>query len=297
MLYVFSQSSPQNGDSFAEHNLRKFTESAQLAGCKVIHLPTDWEDCSPADALCYFEPHDNDMEARGVFAGYINFNSYYEQLFYALLLKNVRLVNRPKASERAMEFELFYPRITDLTPASVIVRSEDELEGAAATLGFPMFVKGGIKSDKEGGWKACVVDTLDELRERFAWCAARPITARSTMIAREIAPLRKSGKIVGGFPESREYRTFLYKGQLIGMGYYWADHDPFGALDESDRAQVEALARLTSERVDCPLMAVDIGQLENGKWIVVETGDLQYSGVSQMPHLEFWTKLGAMLGT
>ena len=40
-----------------------------------------------------------------------------------------------------------------------------------------------------------------------------------------------------------------------------------------------------------PYIAVDIGQTENGDWIVIETGDAQFSGVSQTPLLPLWNKL------
>jgi hypothetical protein len=40
-------------------------------------------------------------------------------------------------------------------------------------------------------------------------------------------------------------------------------------------------------------MAVDVGQLESGAWIVIETGDLQYSGLTQMAPFEFWARLDA----
>lgn len=287
-IVVLSQASPKNDETFAEHNLRLFTEAAKLAGHPVTYVPVDWGDVSPEDALCYVP---TTVEFRpAVFLGYINENEYYRRLHKALLGKGVVLINDPMSSARAMEFEQFYPLIKDLTPRSVVVESKDALPAVAEEFGWPLFVKGGIKSDKEGGWSACVVDNLDDLYARWEWCAKRPITARNKMIVREVANLRKSGKIVGGFPESREYRVFLYEWRTIGLGYYWGAEDPFGPLGE-DEARVRKLAELAAQRVECPLMAVDVGQLEDGSWIVVETGDLQYSGVSQMPHLVFWNEL------
>jgi hypothetical protein len=173
-----------------------------------------------------------------------------------------------------------------------VVHNPDLLSVAVEAVGgFPVFVKGGIKSDKEGGWEACVVGNMDDLEARFRWFANRPITARSHMVLRQIAPLRKTGKIVGGFPESREYRTFLFDGRMIGYGYYWRPEDPFGELQPTEVAEVVGLAELAAQRIGCPLMAIDVGQLEDGSWIVIETGDLQYSGVTQMPPMLFWNEL------
>lgn len=290
-LAVLSQASPQNDENFAEHNLRVFTDSAQLVGADVIHIPLDWDEFSPEDVL-----FGRSFTGPGLFVGYINDNAYYERLYAAAAEAGLNLLNGPDVSARAMEFEQFYPLIADITPRSRIVEAATPLEDVVSELGWPIFVKGGIKSDKENGWKACVVESLEELELRRQWFSKRPITARGKMVARQVAPLRRSGAIVGGFPEAREYRVFLYDGGVLGLGYYWGSTDPFGDLSEADLAEVHRLSMLAAGRIGCPLMAVDVGQIEDGSWIVIETGDLQYSGVSQMPHLVFWNELMCRLG-
>ena len=289
-IVFLSQSSPQNDQNFAENNLRLFTESARLAGHTVYNIPIDWDDVHPDDALCYLR----DQDALGIIAAYISDAGYYQALEQALLRKGIRLINDQASSDRAMEFEQFYPLIQDLTPKSVIVSSEDDIPRAIEQIGWPMFVKGGIKSDKEGGWDACVVHDEASLLSRYKYFSRRPITGRNKLIARQVAPLRRSGAVIGGFPESREYRTFLLNGKLLGMGYYWSNVDPFGELGH-DEPNVRQLAEKAACRVNTPLMAVDLGQLETGEWIVIETGDLQFSGVTQMPHMLFWEKIGQIL--
>lgn len=46
-----------------------------------------------------------------------------------------------------------------------------------------------------------------------------------------------------------------------------------------------------ARRVETPYIAADIGQTEDGTWTVIETGDGQFSGVSQMPLLKLWSRL------
>ncbi|MEH2086851.1 ATP-grasp domain-containing protein [Nostoc sp.] len=46
-----------------------------------------------------------------------------------------------------------------------------------------------------------------------------------------------------------------------------------------------------SERLGVPYIAIDIGQLESGEWIVIETADAQFAGLSHIPPLELWNKL------
>jgi hypothetical protein len=48
------------------------------------------------------------------------------------------------------------------------------------------------------------------------------------------------------------------------------------------------LAREAARRLEVPYVAVDVGQLEGGSWIVIETGDPQFSGVSTIPLLRLW---------
>jgi hypothetical protein len=44
-------------------------------------------------------------------------------------------------------------------------------------------------------------------------------------------------------------------------------------------------------RLNVPFIAVDVGQLESGDWIVIETGDAQFCGLSHVPVLELWGKI------
>jgi len=40
-----------------------------------------------------------------------------------------------------------------------------------------------------------------------------------------------------------------------------------------------------------PYLVVDVGQKEDLDWIVIETGDPQFSGIVQIPHFKFWSRL------
>lgn len=291
-MVILSQASPKNDESYAEQNLRLFTDSARLCNCAVYYVPTDWDQFSPDDVLAGVRAPEG---SPCVFVGYINDNAYYEALCASAEAMGLRMINSPEQSTLAMEFPLYYDRVADLTAESVIVENDEQLAQATA-LGWPLFVKGAIKSNKEGGWAACVVESEADLADRWDYFKRRPITARNTMVARKVMPLRKSGAVVGGFPEAREYRCFLFRSRMIGFGYYWSKSDPFGPLSSEDAAAVEFLAGDVARRIGCPLMAVDVGQLEDGDWVLVEAGDLQYSGVSQMSHMVFWERLRHMLG-
>jgi hypothetical protein len=49
----------------------------------------------------------------------------------------------------AMEFDRFYPLLGELTSKSRTVTLPEQVASAAHELGFPLFVKGAVKSNKE----------------------------------------------------------------------------------------------------------------------------------------------------
>jgi hypothetical protein len=78
---------------------------------------------------------------------------------------------------------------------------------------------------------------------------------------------------------------------VLGHGYYWEGEDPLKVLAPDEEHSVLSLATEAARRVGTPYIAVDIGQTEGGDWIVIETGDGQFSGVSQVPLLPLWSRL------
>jgi len=118
-----------------------------------------------------------------------------------------------------------------------------------------------------------------------------PERSRGRVVVRELVALRYSRTAPNGFPLGREYRAFVLGDALIGLGYYWDGADPLAPLGAGERPLVETLAREAARRVRTPYIAVDIGQTEAGNWIVIETGDAQFSGVSQVLLLPLWNAL------
>lgn len=104
-------------------------------------------------------------------------------------------------------------------------------------------------------------------------------------------PLRKNGEQRNGFPISREYRFYFLGDIFLGGGFYWGGVDPFGVLSPIENKEAIELARLAADRVSTPLLAIDVGQLENGSWKIIEIGDIQFSGIAHMSKPLFWEKL------
>ncbi len=291
-MIVLTEASAHVAPSASARDLQAATDAARLVGCAVYPLPQDFAVCGDdADAALWLVPH-QERETPGVWIGYIPSPARYEAVYEAALSRNIRLVNAPHEHLDAQEFPRAYARLGDLTPRSVIIGDASESDAALAALGGPpVFVKGAVQSRKANGWRTCVAENADELRRLVGELLALPNRSRGQIVVRELTVLRHTRVGPGGFPLGREYRAFVLNGRIVGLGYYWEGDDPLAPLTAGERADVEALAREAARRVGAPYIAVDIGQTEDGAWIVIETGDAQFSGVSQVPLLSLWNAL------
>ncbi len=211
----------------------------------------------------------------------------YDAVHAALAVKRIRLFNTPEDNRTLMRFERFYPLIADLTATSAIVRSVDDVGAALERVGLPAFAKGSIISAKAHGWDACVLADERAVRERAA-----ALRLDQVLVLRQLLPLRRTG-VSGDFPTSREYRFYLLDSQELGHGYFWPGSDPYGVLAGPELADARAVVQAASVRIGCPLIAVDVGQLQDGTWKVIEIGDPQHTGVMHMPRRSFFAGLDA----
>lgn len=212
-------------------------------------------------------------------------------MYEAAQFKNIRLLNTLEQHLMAQEFDRAYSKLEGITPKSIAISSISECSAAAETVELPTFVKGAVQSRKGRGWKACVAETLPELEALAYQLFSLNEHSRGRVIVRHLVHLRHNRSSAEGFPFGREYRVFIYNQQIVGLGYYWEGEDPLKSLSLTEEQQVIALAQEAAQRLAVPYVAVDIGQLENKQWIVIETGDGQFSGVSQVPLLALWNNL------
>lgn len=293
MLIVLSEASFYDRTSLNARELHTLTEAARLFGCRIYPLPPDFSVCETAENALAYVPHFG-TPIPGVWIGYIPTVERYQAVYEAARAKGVLLVNSPEQYQTAMEFDHFYPLLTGLTLESLVLHSLEECATVEGHIGYPVFVKGAVKSNKERGWSACVAENESELRTIAASLLAREGRSRGRIIVRRLAALRTVGAEGGNFPLGREYRVFLYQQGVLAVGFYWEGYaDTFAFTAEDERA-VRELAQEASQRVGTPLLAVDVGQLETGEWIVIEVGDAQFTGLSQVSALELWGKISQL---
>jgi ATP-grasp domain, R2K clade family 3 len=218
----------------------------------------------------------------------------YAEVYRIAASKNIFLLNSPAQHQVAQEFDRYYSLLGDLTPKSAVLTSLDTCSEVAAELGFPLFVRGAVKSNKDQGWQACVADNELQLRTLIEQVLQSSSRARGRVIARQLVQLKHLSKMPGDFPRGREYRVFVYQHEILASGYYWDEFPDEFPLTESDSQSIQRIALEAARRVQVPFMMADVGQLETGEWIIIEVGDAQFAGLSNVPILELWSKLAAI---
>lgn len=290
MLVVLSEDSFVDPNTINGRELRATAEAARMFGCRVYPMPPNFEECGTAENALVYLP-DLDPPVAGAVAGYIPTPEHYAAVYEAAAAKGVHLVNTPAQFQTAMEFDKFYPLLGELTPESVVVSSLEELATSRKRLPFPVFVKGAIKSNKDQGWAACVANSDGELEVIAKNLLARERRSRGRIIIRRLVNFRTLATDWQGFPIGREYRVFMHRDQVLALAFYWDEHRDSAPLTDAERSAIETLSIEASRRVGTPYISLDVGQLEDGKWIVIEVSDGQFAGLSHVGLFELWSKL------
>ncbi len=116
-----------------------------------------------------------------------------------------------------------------------------------------------------------------------------PILQWQGIVCREYVSLRRAGEIAveDRIPSSFEFRTFWWKGTLVGYGRYWWESEPYG-MTAAEKAAALGIAQEAARRLAVPFLVVDIAQTTKGKWIVIECNDAQESGYAGALPLSVW---------
>lgn len=289
-MIVLSEASDQLEPSASARDIKASTEAARLMGCSVYHIPQDFDRCGNAENALWHVP-EHEREVPGVWVGYIPTFARYRAVYEAALNKNIRLLNDPEQHLTVQEFDRAYPLLRGLTPESRVITSVEQCREVAEQMGFPLFVKGAVQSLKARGWDACVAQTPEELERLTAYLLRSGERARGRVAVRRVVRLRHTRTSPQGFPLGREYRVFVYRQSVVAWGYYWEGEDDLKALTAGERDEMLGKATEAAKRLAVPYVAVDVGQAAGGEWVVIETGDPQFAGVSQISLFRLWGEL------
>lgn len=279
--------------SASRDDIGRSLEAARITVWRVFEMPPDFSVCENAENALSYVPVQKETTPT-VWLGYIPDAARYEAIYEEARQKKLQLLNSPAEHRMVQEFDAAYPFLEGMTPRSVMAWSVEEALARAPEIGFPLFVKGGVQSRKSRGWSACVAQDEDELRARASVLLELEARSRGRVVLRELVKLRHTRQH-GDFPLGREFRVFLLDGNIVARGYYWPHADALAQLSDEEARMVEALATHAAKQIPARFVALDCGQLEGGEWTIIESGDPQFAGLSQISALGYWNRLRGML--
>lgn len=284
-ITLFAHQPPPTDQTRQGVGLRLCAETARQNGLRIISIPYPCSEQQIRTIITnsHFQP------GWALYSGPILTTNLYQCLVRSAANMGLSFLNSPEASIQITEFRRWYPLLADLTAPSVVIQQLSDCK-TAAKLGFPVFIKGATKSNQEQGWEACLAYSTKELEEKFILLSPEA-RQRGDLVARKILALRRDGSERNGFPLAREYRCYLLDGELLGWNYYWQGDDPYGRLTTDEISNVTKLAQIASQRLAARLLVVDLGQLEDESWRVIEVGDAQHSAFAHIPQHRLWQDL------
>lgn len=214
----------------------------------------------------------------------------YSSRYADLLADGIRLVNLPDEHLRASQLPCWYSLLEDLTPKSIWFDEPPQPADISAHFSWPIFVKGARQSSYHR--KALsIIPNAEAFGQAMAAFQQDSILRWQTIVCREFVPLRPvEDPIPGRIPSSFEFRTFWWKGELVGFGPYWWQGKPY-SINESEKMAAAGVAKEAADRLKIPFLVVDVAQTLDGRWIVIECNDAQESGYTGVSSIGLWQKI------
>jgi hypothetical protein len=210
--------------------------------------------------------------------GWMMTGEQYGAWHRAMVEDGLHPVTNPEAYAEAHYLPLFYRHLDGHTPRSAWIEGDDpeaawQLYGQFAAA--DALIKDWVKSAKHRWTEACFIPAGTD-RSRFleifeSFREARGRLFNRGVVLREFVPLVQHGNDLRGQPVVEEHRLFFWQGELLAR--------PVDAGTANPMREGERWHRL-ARRFASPFITLDVAQLQDGRWTVVEAGD---GGVSGLP--------------
>jgi ATP-grasp domain, R2K clade family 3 len=220
----------------------------------------------------------------GIYRGWMLKPHDYENLYKALIIKNIQLINNPIEYEFCHYLPNSYEVIKDKTPQSVWLDlsegydDKDLLEKASIFNQKPIIVKDYVKSQKHYWEEACFIpnaqnqDNVLKITKKFIELQDSDLNVG--VVYREFIefePLTEHS--VSGMPLTKEFRVFIKNKKIISLFKYWDEGEYDDSLPDLDVFSSEI------NNVKSNFFTMDIAKTKQGGWLIVELGDGQVSGL------------------
>ncbi|MBX7172978.1 MAG: ATP-grasp domain-containing protein [Pyrinomonadaceae bacterium] len=211
----------------------------------------------------------------------------YSELYSKLKADQIELIHTPEQYLLASELTNWYPYLQGLTPKSLWFDAPPAFSEVEKHFDYPIFIKGSRQTNRHKQTLS-VANSRKELEEIAKEYKQNPVLHWQKFVVREVVKLRKvEAKQTEKITPSFEFRTFWWKGELVGAGSYWKDFANYN-WSESEKFHALKIAKLAVDRLNLPFVVIDIAQTEKGDWIVIECNDAQESGYANISPISLW---------
>lgn len=231
-------------------------------------------------------------------------NSEQYRLFYtALETKGYRLTNSVREYVTHHYFDGWYQSIEGLTPKSEMVYDDNLraiLDVALALqkeTNSALIIKDAVKSLKHDWFEACFIPEgahpleMAKVIGNFLAIKKEYNDLKLPVVIRQFEKLVSMGNhSKSKMPISHEYRTYVYKGEVLFQTPYW--DTKYKKVQEPPQEFIQSL--IDKLMVSCPseLFTIDTALKQNSSWICIEVGDGQVSALPDKANKdEFFSKL------
>lgn len=260
--------------------------AAKAAGCAVCLI--DYEalvnEGDATKAIKSVTSFDSSVEA--VYRGWMMGPDSYAQLFEALLMSGVKLINNPIQFKHCHYLPEWLDGVGPFTPKTTVVSmnetstvTREQISEAVTPFGkASIILKDFVKSEKHYWNEACFIPDASDI-EHALKVSQRFLQLRGTnleggLIFRKFETFKKIGThSKSKMPLTEEYRAFVLDGNIMSVMKYWDDAD-YPDLQPDLEAILNMVASVKSR-----FFTVDFARLESGNWMIVELGDGQVSGL------------------
>lgn len=217
----------------------------------------------------------------------------YLSFYRACRDRGINLVHHPSDHERCSFLPNWYPLIEGFTPRSQWydeIPSPTEIEEA---FDYPFFLKGARQTSKHKA-ALSIIHNRSEYEAAIQAYQSDPILHWQQLVCREYIPLRPVlGGAKGKIPASYEFRTFWWRGKLVGEGRYWYEAQEY-QWTKMERMNALFIAQQAADAIDCVFLVIDLAQTAEGKWIVIECNDGMESGYAGASPFKIWQSILAI---
>ena len=237
------------------------------------------------------------VSGSALYRGWMMTADEYGAFYDRLHSRGTSLLTSPEQYRFCHHLADWYETLVEETPKSVIFKGPN-FDWERLTEAFPsgpLILKDYVKSCKHYWEEACFIGDLDfakvsRVTERFL--ELRGEFLEGGLVFRECLSLLPIGvHPQSNLPLTLEYRVFVFKGKILGVGDYW----PQGEYGSHQRPP-ESWLQTVIEKIGSPFFALDVALDTDGRWWVIEVGDGQVSGLNDAFGAEdFYRRLAVAL--